>query len=494
MITSPYSNHALLFPEKTAIQIKDDVLTYREWDDAVRRTAAWFQGLRCENKTVAVYLPNGIPFLQVFAGAAAAGWTAVPLDLKWKADELVKRLQLAQPDVWITTEGLFPKVKSLHPHLKVWEECTAEIAGTTPLKAVRNLDETLPFYLGFTSGSTGSPKGFIRSHLSWIESFTCTRIEFEIGENDHVLIPGPLIHSHFLYGAMSTLFIGGTLHILEKFSPEQTFASLKEHPISVVYVVPTMAEALLRKKKILEQHLKMISSGAKFEAHTRKRIHASFANLSLYEFYGAGELSFVSFSNDEKKPHSVGCPFHNVNIQIRRENGEIADVGEIGKIYVRSPMMFIGYITEPGQPVQSIEDEHGWVTVDDMGRIDEEGYLYVAGRENNMILYGAMNLFPEEIEAVLTMHPDVEKAAVVGLSDPYWGQIAAGVVQGEVTMLDLKRLCKTHLASYKVPRKWYFIEEMPLTTSGKIARGELRALLEEKRKFVKTAVENAVES
>ena len=116
-----------------------------------------------------------------------------------------------------------------------------------------------------------------------------------------------------------------------------------------------------------------------------------------------------------------------------------------------------------------------------MGRVDEEGYLYVAGRENNMILYGAMNLFPEEIEAVLTMHPDVEKAAVVGLSDPYWGQIAAGVVQGEVAELDLKRLCKTHLASYKVPRKWYFIEEMPLTTSGKIARGELRALLEEKR-------------
>ena len=176
-----------------------------------------------------------------------------------------------------------------------------------------------------------------------------------------------------------------------------------------------------------------------------------------------------------------------MSIQIRRENGELADVGEIGKIYVRSPMTFIGYITEPGQHVQSIEDEQGWVTVGDMGRVDEEGYLYVAGRENNMILYGAMNLFPEEIEAVLTMHPDVEKAAVVGLSDPYWGQVAAGVVQGKVSVLDLKRLCKVHLASYKVPRKWYFIEEMPLTTSGKIARGELRVLLEEKQKRVSSA-------
>jgi long-chain acyl-CoA synthetase len=487
MITSPYSNHALLFPEKTAISMKDDVLTYREWDDAVRRTATWFQSLDCKNKTAAIYLPNGIPFLQVFAGAAAAGWTAVPLDLKWKEEELSKRLQLAEPAIWITSKSLFPKVNGLHPHLKVWEDCAAEIAGTAPMEASGNLEETMPFYLGFTSGSTGSPKGFIRSHLSWIESFACTRLEFEIGENDHVLIPGPLLHSHFLYGTLSTLYIGGTLHILEKFTPEQTLDALDEHPVSIVYVVPTMAEALLRKNKKVEQPLKMISSGAKFEAHTRKRIHTSFPNLTLYEFYGAGELSFVSFSNDEKKPHSVGWPFHNVSIQIRRENGEIADVGEIGKIYVRSPMTFIGYITEPGQAVQSIEDEHGWVTVGDMGRVDEEGYLYVAGRENNMILYGAMNLFPEEIEAVLTMHPDVEKAAVVSLSDPYWGQIAVAVVQGEVTVLDLKRLCKAHLASYKVPRKWCFIKEMPLTTSGKIARGELHALLEEKQRRVSTA-------
>lgn len=97
-----------------------------------------------------------------------------------------------------------------------------------------------------------------------------------------------------------------------------------------------------------------------------------------------------------------------------------------------------------------------------------------------MILYGGINLFPEEIEAVLTKHPKVEKAAVVGLSDPYWGQIAVGIIQGDVSERELKRYCKTHLASYKVPRKWYFTEEMPMTTSGKIARGELLRLLEKR--------------
>lgn len=477
MITSPYSCHARNFPEKTAIQTKESALSYREWDGAVRRTAAWFHSLGGKNKTVCLYLPNGIPFLIAFAGAAAAGWTAVPLDLKWKAEELTKRIELAEPDVFLTSKRLFPKVQPFWRNIKVWEECREEIAGMEPLEAGGN--EALPFYLGFTSGSTGSPKAFIRSHSSWIESFACTRRDFHIHENDHVLIPGPLIHSHFLYGALSTLFIGGTLHLLEKFSPEQTLSVLKEHPISVLYLVPTMAEALLGTNSQVEHSLKIISSGAKFEAHTRERIRNMFANLSLYEFYGAGELSFVTFSNDEKKPNSVGRPFHNVSIQIRRPNGELAEAGEIGKIYVKSPMTIIGYITEPGGEARPLADEEGWVTVHDMGRLDDEGYLYVAGRENHMILYGAMNIFPEEIEAVLAMHPLVEKAAVAGLPDPYWGQTAAAVIQGKAAVLDLKRLCKAHLASYKVPRKWFFIEEMPLTTSGKIARGILRELLEE---------------
>ncbi|MBB6447216.1 AMP-binding protein [Bacillus benzoevorans] len=485
MITSPYSRHALTFPEKTAIRTKEDALSYREWDEAVRRTAAWFQSLGYENKCVCLYLPNGIPFLQVFAGAAAAGWTAVPLDLKWKAEELSKRLELSDPAVLITTESLLPKVNVPQANIRIWEECAGEIAGTAPMADAGS--EDLPFYLGFTSGSTGSPKAFIRSHLSWIESFACTRREFQIHENDHVLIPGPLIHSHFLYGAISTLFIGGTLYLLEKFSPEKTLSVLKEQAVSVLYLVPTMAEALLGKNTVVEQDLKMISSGAKFEAHTRKRIRGMFPNLTLNEFYGAGELSFVSFSNDEKKPNSVGRPFHNVSVQIRRENGEAAAVDEIGKVYVRSPMTIIGYMEKPGEKPQPIADEEGWVTVHDMDRLDEEGCLYVAGRENNMILYGALNIFPEEIEAVLTMHPAVEKAAVVGLSDPYWGQITAAAVQGDAAVLELKRLCKAHLASYKVPRKWFFIEEMPLTTSGKIARGELRMMLEEKQRADLTA-------
>lgn len=115
-----------------------------------------------------------------------------------------------------------------------------------------------------------------------------------------------------------------------------------------------------------------------------------------------------------------------------------------------------------------------------MGYFDEDGFLYIVGREQNMILYGGINIFPEEIEKVISLHPDVEEVAVIGLSDSYWGQVVAAVVKGKGSQLELKRFCKTHLSSYKIPRKWFFLSEMPYTTSGKIARAELIKRMESK--------------
>ena len=203
----------------------------------------------------------------------------------------------------------------------------------------------------------------------------------------------------------------------------------------------------------------------------------------MYEFYGASELSFVSFLSDEGnrlKPNSVGQPFHNVDIQIRLENGEVAPNGEIGKIFIRSTMLFSGYLEPRTATIQSIEDGEGWVTVDDMGYLDENGFLYVIGREKNMILSGGVNLFPEEIEAVLSQHPAVEEVAVVGLEDSYWGQIPVALIKGNAPKKELKRLCRDKLSVYKIPRKWFFVDELPYTTSGKIARRQVQQFIEAK--------------
>jgi len=204
------------------------------------------------------------------------------------------------------------------------------------------------------------------------------------------------------------------------------------------------------------------------------------AELQRYELYGASELSFVTVMTEKDeaaKPGSVGRACQGVEIEIRDSHGGQQASGEIGKIFVRSLMLFDGYLLESGELVR-IVDDRGFITVDDMGYVDEDGYLYIAGREKNMILYGGLNVYPEEIERVLSRCPGVEEAAVVGQPDAHWGEIAVAVIKGSAARLDLQRACRKELASFKVPRRWVYVQDMPHTTSGKIARAQMKSMLE----------------
>jgi long-chain acyl-CoA synthetase len=481
-ITETYEKFAHHFPNKMAIQTHNQQLNYQDWYELINKTASWLDSFNTPNPTLGILMPNGIPFLQLFTGASMAGWTAVPFDIKWKEAELSKRLTLSLPTILITTREIFHHVNPLLPNVMIWEDCLNEINHSNLIHK-RKSDENLPFYMGFTSGTTGEPKAFIRSHESWVASFACNRFDFLMDETDHVLIPGALIHSHFLYGAISTLYLGGTVYLLEKFSPTQGLSCIESNPITTIFVVPTMLEAFLKEGRTIESSIKILSSGAKWTEKSKQEIRNTFLNMTMFEFYGASEMSFISVLSDDEnnqKAESVGKPCHGVEIQIRHPNNELAKPYNIGKIYVRSKLIFTGYIDGDKRAINPIQDANGWATVDDMGYFDEDGYLYIVGREKNMILYGAINIFPEEIEKVISLHPDVEEVAVVGVFDPYWGQITAAVVKGNVSKLDLKRVCKRHLASYKIPRKWYFLNEMPHTTSGKIARAQLVEQIESK--------------
>ncbi|MBT2707031.1 AMP-binding protein [Pseudomonas sp. ISL-84] len=466
------------FPEKTAINTKNQTLTYRDWHMLVSKTANWLYSFSFAKKTISFLLPNGIPFLQLFAGASMAGWTAVPFDIKWKTAELEKRLAISCPSIVVTTRDFYHQVAHLHPFVLIWEDCLEELSKKSPALHTPKDDNT-PFYMGFTSGTTGDPKAFIRSHKSWAASFLVNQHDFKMNEEEHVLIPGSLIHSHFLYGAISTLCTGGTVHLLEKFHAAQTLLLIEEREITALYVVPTMIAAILKEDRVIEKPIKIISSGAKWDKNSKQAIGNVFDQLTMIEFYGASELSYVTYLTDDHKAESVGKPCHGVEIEIRGASEKLEPY-EIGKIFVRSDLIFDGYLHPETKTAQTIQDEEGWATVDDMGYLDEEGYLYISGREKNMILYGAINIFPEEIEKVLAQHPSVEEVAVIGLFDPYWGQIPAAVIKGKASTLELKRLCKNHLAAYKLPRKWFFVDEMPYTTSGKIARAKLKDSIESK--------------
>ena len=479
-ITGTYQNHAIRHSNKIAIHTSSETICYREWADMVCKTANWIDAVTDANATLGIFLPNGIAFLQIFSGTAMAGRTAATFDAKWKPAELEQRLTVSSPSVLITTKELVGRIGNTDSCIILWEDALEQIRTCDSSWALE-IDGDTPFYLGFTSGTTGLPKAFVRSHHSWIESFTCNQRDLHLDEKDHVLIPGALIHSHFLYGAISTLYAGGTIYLMESFSPTLALNWMNTFPVSAIFVVPTMVEAMLKEKNTIQKPIKIISSGAKWEERSKQKIREQFHRLTMFEFYGASELSFVTFLSDDgnkHNPNSVGKPFHNVEIEIIDENGVKAPTQEIGKIFVRSNMIFSGYMNPISRTIQSIQDEDGWVTVDDMGYLDENGFLYVVGRENSMILSGGVNLFPEEIEAVLMEHPAVEEVAVVGLNDTYWGQIPVAVVKGNAPKRELKKLCMEKLSAYKIPRKWFLVEDIPYTTSGKIARTQVQQFIE----------------
>lgn len=479
-ITGTYSQHAEQHPDRPAIVTDDKTILYREWERIVRRTAAAFSQESAVHQRVAIFLPNGHLFLQIFAGASAAGWTSVVGDIRWKQQETELRLNETQPDIIVADESM----KGLFQSQSARVIFSGEIGEWTLNQREWQLEEkdNPPFYIGFTSGSTGQSKAFTRSHRSWVESFRCNQVDLEMTAEEHVLISGSFVNSTFLYGALSTLYIGGTVYILKKFSTSRLISVMEHYPISIVYVVPTMIQALINEDWKGKQRVTFISTGAKLLSSVKNRIKVNFPHASFYEFYGASELSYITVLKENEQlvyGDSVGKAFHNVEINIRREDGKEAPPGEAGVLYVKSNMLFDGYLNNKEETENVFDGE--WATVHDIAKKDKNGFVYILGRRNDMILYGGMNIYPQEIEKVLKKLEGVKEAVVFGVKDEYWGEKMAACIKGEVTIRALKAYCLDHLTAYKIPRIWRKVDSFPYTTGGKISRKELRKRLEDEK-------------
>lgn len=204
-----------------------------------------------------------------------------------------------------------------------------------------------------------------------------------------------------------------------------------------------------------------------------------FPNADIIEFYGASELSFVSYlldSDHETKGHTVGRPFPKVQTKIIKEDGAEARQGEVGLLSVKSPWVFNGYLNLPEESKQVIHN--GWATVGDLAFMDEDGYYTIVGRKHNMIISGGLNVYPEEVENVIVQFSGIMEAAVIGLPDSYWGEKVIAVVSvKENSPMHEDRLlnyCKKFLPNYKCPKQLVVVKEFPYTSSGKIARSELK--------------------
>jgi acyl-CoA synthetase (AMP-forming)/AMP-acid ligase II len=323
------------------------------------------------------------------------------------------------------------------------------------------------------------PKGFRRHHRSWAESFRVCLQEFGPDASACILAPGRDAHSLFLFGMLLGLWTGGGVVVQERFSASAALDSLRSGLTPSLITAPSQLVLMLdvaRHKALqpIEAVRLIMISGARWMRHRTAELRALFPRARIVEFYGASETSFIAWMDtDDSTPAAVvGRPFSNVELQIRAAPGQLPNESAAGLIYVRSPMLFMDYVGADDAATAALRDGD-WLSVRDLGALDDQGRLCLAGRQNRMIVTQGKNLFAEELEAVLESHPAIALASVHGLEDARRGAQVVAIIQWTAAdgerpdALQLVAWCRQSLEFFKAPKKFFVCADWPRTASGK---------------------------
>ncbi len=350
-----------------------------------------------------------------------------------------------------------------------------------------------PFYVGYTSGSTGLPKGFMRDHQSWTHSFRACLDEFGPDAGSCILAPGKDSHSLFLFGMLLGLWSGAGVVVQTQFSAARALDTLRSGLTPCLVAVPSqlmlMVEVARRRGGGPIDAVRLILiSGSRWIRSRTAALRALFPKARIIEFYGASETSFIAWmdTDDSVPMQVVGRPFKNVELQIRRDanNNACEDINGAGLIYVRSPMVFKGYVGGCDDDTAAIQDGD-WLSVRDLGYLDAQGRLCLAGRQSRMIVTMGKNLFAEELEAVLEAHPAVASASVHGMDDALRGRQILAILKLKTdphtelpSRLQLAAWCRQRLEDYKSPRHYFVCDTWCITASGKTDHRALAQMLQ----------------
>ncbi|MFJ5860003.1 class I adenylate-forming enzyme family protein [Pseudarthrobacter sp. NPDC092439] len=438
-------------PHDTAVVIAGRRLDWAQFRDEAASLVA-------ETKSVAALCePNSIGFAVKFAAAVAGGRQCAVLDPAWPVllqEEIVHRVHAAAQAVAVATDD-----------------------------ALEDGPGDSPFLIGLTSGTTAVPKAFTRSRRSWQESFEASIEFFGLRQDDVTLAPGPLAASLNLYALAECLYAGSEFQTLETFDVGNVHSAITHDRVTRLVLVPTMLRMLSERGLTgcvdASGVRTIICAGSKLDARTLEAARRWAPNATIYEYYGASELSFVSGAGlpagaaPALGGTGIGRPFPGVAVQIMDDGGSPLPDGQPGNICVRSAMVSNGYLWgDDGEALRSFD---GWFTVGDQGYLDA-GELHILGRRSDMILTSGKNVYPHEVELALGAVPGVAAAVAAGMPDDLRGQrVVAGVVpsHGGVTATQLRAGLADILARDKRPLQFYALAELPVTDRGKVSRSLL---------------------
>ena len=497
--------NAKLFPYKTAVVFQNHRFSFQELQERTNRLANGLRGLGVQpGDRVAVLLNNCHQYVELYFAIPKAGAIITPLNYRLAGSELSWIVNNAGANTLIFQESYLPAVKEIQAEIKSvhhyictqgnhaglvnYEELIAQSPSEEPEMDGHEEDVMSIFY---TSGTTGKPKGAMLTHRNIISNAQVINIEQKIRAGDMFLIVSPLYHTIAPACMYAHMYRGNTNVAIDQFDPQLMLEVIEKERVTHIFLVPSMIIFTLEYPGVGNydlSSLRMIWYGGSPMPANRIKQAMEIFGCELGQGFGMTEIGpcFVSVLSpedhilkapeQEKRLTSTGRNYSNTEVKIVDDEDQEVPIGTVGEICVRGPNVMKGYWRRPQESAEALKD--GWFHTGDLGRLDEEGFLYVVDRKKDMIISGAENIYSAEVENALSGHPAVLEVAVIGVPDEKWGEAVKAVValrEGmKATEEELIEHCKQRLASYKKPKSVDFMERLPRNVMGKVLKTELR--------------------
>ena len=502
------TRNANKFPTKNAVVSEEASLDFKELNDRVNRLANALikKGLKRGDR-IGVLIHNCHQFIEIYFAVAKTGGIFCPYNNHLKQWELKDIIEYSTPKFLFVDKDFSGMINALKPELNsvetyiclqkvdgaYWNDYEAMIeqsdAGEPGIKILEDDIQSIIF----TAGTTGRPKGAMRTHRHLMSDATASAIDLRVGYDEKVLITFPMYHVACEDNIVRHSLLSNTIYTKKEggFNPPEVLEYIAKEKISRIQLVPTMIHSLIQVPDVSKYDLSSLKlilyAGSSMPVELLKKALAIFP-CGFAQLYGqteSGPFTTVLKPEDhiqdgtEKsvaRLASSGKPALNYEVRIVDDYDNDVPIGEVGELIVRSEAMMIGYWQMPEETEKKLKN--GWLHTGDLAKFDEDGYVYIVERKGDMIISGGVNVYPREIEEVLYRHPAVSEASVIGLPDEHWGEIVKAVIvlkaDAQATEDEIKDFCGKNLAGFKKPKSVDFWKELPKSPQGKILKKDIR--------------------
>ncbi len=502
---------AALFPKKAALIYGEYELTYQAFNNRVNCLASSILKLGFKKgDRLAVFLPNCIAYFEIYFAAAKIGGIFVPINNTLKKAELQWIVDYVNPRYFFFDSEYIALIESIEmdsagieysfskgdvsfadvkPYESLIERGIPE--ESDPKEPVIENDRSSIF---FTSGTTGHPKGAVRTHRQEYVNAMTNAVELKLDHNDRPLFLFPFYHVPFVDNTIRHVLMGNSIIIRKEgnFSAEEVLDLISREKVTLCQFVPTMINAMIQRKENVRSYdlsnfRMLIYVGSTIPVAVLRQAMKMF-ECRFIQYYGQSESgpAVAALRPDDhvtdgskmqmEKLASAGRPVLGFEVKIVNVLGTEVKTGEVGEIAVKGDALMEEYWNLPDATESSLQNK--WFHTGDMGRLDDEGYLYIVDRKHDMIISGGKNIYPREVEERLYQHEDVMEAVVIGVPDDYWGEsVRAIVVLKEGSGISEEQLidyCRENMASYKKPRMIELRKTLPKSPTGKILKRLVR--------------------